>query len=199
MSFLEGFLLGLATVIFFGPVFFTLLNGTLQYGQRAGFMVTFGIITSDIACVLLCLLAAPLVTHATSQFWMTVVGSFILFGMGIKYLFVPIKYTAAEIKLNTKHYLGFYTKGFIVNFTSPFTFGYWLGSATYAEGRFPQTNHLVIFISAILLGILSIDIIKVILAKQLKRLVQPKALKIISVGCGIILIGFGIRLIWYLF
>lgn len=199
MSFIEGFLLGLATVIFWGPVFFTILNGTLQYGQRAGFMITFGIIISDLACALLCLLAAPFVTHATSQFWITLIGSIILVGMGIKYLLIPIKYNTSEIKLNSKHYLGFFSKGFIINFSSPFTFGYWLGAASYGEGRYQESTHLVIFISSILLGILSIDIIKVILAKKLKRLIQQKALKIISIACGIILIGFAIRLISYLF
>ncbi len=119
--------------------------------------------------------------------------------MGIKYLVKPIKYSAQELQLNTKHYAGFFTKGFLVNFTSPFTFAYWLGSIAYGNARYTSILSIIIFVAAILLGIFTIDILKVILAKYLKKLVQPKALKIISIACGIILIGFAIRMAWYLY
>lgn len=199
MSFIEGFLIGLATVIFFGPVFFTILNGTLQFGTKAGMMVTIGIIVSDLACVLICSLATPFVTSKESQFWLTVVGGVILLVMGIKYLIKPIQYSAKELKLNSKHYAGFFTKGFLVNFTSPFTFAYWLGAIAYGNGAYSSTVSILIFVFAILLGIFTIDVLKVILAKYLKKLVQPKALKIISIACGIVLIGFAIRMGWYIY
>ncbi len=199
MSFIEGYLIGLATVIFFGPVFFTILNGTLQFGTKAGLIVTFGIIVSDLACVLLCSLASPFVTSPTSQFWLSVVGCFILLGMGVKYFIKPIRYSEELLKLNRKHYAGFFTKGFVVNFTSPFTFAYWLGAVAYGNANYLDTSSLIIFAGSILLGILTIDVLKVILAKQLKKFVQPKVLKLISLACGIILIGFGIRLIWYIY
>ncbi len=199
MSFIEGFLIGLATVIFFGPVFFTILNGTLQFGSKAGMMATIGIITSDLVCVLICSLATPWVTSKESQFWLTVVGGIILLVMGIKYLIKPIQYSAKELKLNSKHYAGFFTKGFLVNFTSPFTFAYWLGAVAYGNGAYKSTASILIFVFAILLGIFTIDVLKVILAKYLKNLVQPKALKIISIACGIVLIGFAIRMGFYIY
>lgn len=199
MLFIEGFIVGLATIIFWGPVFFTLLNGTLQFGARAGLIVTFGIIISDLICVLICSLATPLVANKTSQFWLTIAGCLILLGMGIKYIIKPIQNSQEHIKLNHKKQAGFFSKGFIVNFTSPFTFVYWLGVVAYGNANNLKTEYLIIFIGAVLLGILTIDILKVILSKHIKKLVQLKTLKIISIACGIILIIFGIRLIWYLY
>jgi threonine/homoserine/homoserine lactone efflux protein len=199
MSFIEGFLVGLATVIFFGPVFFTILNGTLQYGTKAGMMVTVGIITSDLACVLICSLAAPWVTSSVVQLSLTIVGTIILLAMGIKYLVKPIRYSAQTLQLQPNQYLGFFTKGFLVNFTSPFTFAYWLGAVAYGNGNYTSLLSILLFVFAILLGIFTIDVLKVLLAKYLKNIVQPKVLKIISIACGIILIGFAIRMAWYLY
>src|SRR5688572_6913955 len=100
MSFIEGFLFGLGTVIFFGPVFFTLLNATLQYGHRGGLTATAGIVTSDLICALVCTLATPFVNHPTTQFWLAVSGTLVLTGMGIKYLIKPIQYQSMQLDLN---------------------------------------------------------------------------------------------------
>ena len=54
MSILEGYVIGLGMVIFIGPVFFLLLNSSLQSGVKAGVAVALGIIVSDIICVALC-------------------------------------------------------------------------------------------------------------------------------------------------
>jgi threonine/homoserine/homoserine lactone efflux protein len=56
-----------------------------------------------------------------------------------------------------------------------------------------------LFITAILAGIFTIDVLKVLLAKYLQKIIQPKTLKIISIACGIVLIGFAIRMAWYLY
>lgn len=199
MSFIQGFLLGLTTVIFFGPVFFTILNGTLQYGTRAGIIVSVGIVISDLVCVLLCSLAAPIVTSPQANFWLALIGGLVLLGMGIKYLIKPIKYSGDQLNLNSKQSLQFFIKGFIVNFSSPFTFAYWLGAVAYSNNNYTSITDVVLFVTSALLGIFFIDVLKVILAKYLKKIVQPKTLKVISILCGIVLIGFAVRMGWYIY
>jgi threonine/homoserine/homoserine lactone efflux protein len=51
MALLHGYIYGLTFLIILGPVFFTLLNSTLQYGFRSGFSVALGIFSSDLVCV----------------------------------------------------------------------------------------------------------------------------------------------------
>lgn len=199
MFFIEGFIWGLGTIIFFGPVFFTILNGTLQYGQKAGLIVSVGIIISDLVCALLCSLATPLVTHPTTTFWLTIAGALVLLGMGLKYIISPIQYKEMELQMNSNQYLGFFTKGFIVNISSPFTFVYWLGAEANGANTYHETWKVILYIAGILAGIFLIDVLKVILSKQIRKLLQPKTLKIISACTGIILIGFGISLVVYLF
>jgi threonine/homoserine/homoserine lactone efflux protein len=199
MSFIEGFLIGLGTVIFFGPVFFTILNATLQYGQRGGLMATFGIVTSDLVWALVCSLATPFVNHPNTQFWLTIIGCLVLFGMGLKYLFIPIKFQETALKLDPKHYFGFFSKGFIVNISSPITCAYWLAVELRGAQEYPGIVSEIIFVGSVLLGIFLIDVLKVFLSRQFRRLLQSKTLKIISAVTGVILIGFGIRLVFELF
>lgn len=197
MSFIDGFLLGLGTVIFFGPVFFTILNATLQYGYRGGMIATLGIVTSDIIVALVCTLATPFVNHPTTQFWLAISGCLVLAAMGIKYLIKPIKYQKIEMDINPKQFFGFFSKGFIVNITSPFTCIYWLGVESYGIKTYPETGEFIFFVSSVILAIFLIDVLKVFLSKQLHRLLQPKALRIISTATGIVLLGFTVNLVIY--
>jgi threonine/homoserine/homoserine lactone efflux protein len=71
MSFLEGFLTGVGTIIFLGPVFFTLLQITLDRGLKAGFSVAIGILSSDILIVFLFYFGArELFQDDEIQFWL---------------------------------------------------------------------------------------------------------------------------------
>jgi threonine/homoserine/homoserine lactone efflux protein len=197
MSFIEGFLFGLGTVIFFGPVFFTILNATLQYGHKGGLIATVGIVSSDLVCALVCTLATPFVNHPSTQFWLAISGILVLSIMGIKYLIKPIQYKKMEMDLNPKQFFGFFSKGFIINITSPFTCAYWLGVEAYGIKNYPSTTEFVIFVGSVLLAIFLIDVLKVILSKQLHKLLQPKTLKLISVITGIVLLVFTARLILF--
>jgi threonine/homoserine/homoserine lactone efflux protein len=197
MALIEGFLFGLGTVIFFGPVFFTLLNATLQYGYKGGLTVTAGIVTSDLICALVSTLATPFVDHPTTKFWLAVAGSIVLIVMGIKYLVKPIQYQQVELNLRPKQFFGFFSKGFIVNITSPFTCVYWLGVEAYGIKEYPSTNPFIIYVGSVILAIFLIDVLKVALSKQLYKLLQPKTLRKISIVTGIVLLGFTVRLIFY--
>lgn len=198
MAIWEGFLIGLATVIFWGPVFFTLLNATLQYGFKAGVIASVGIVFSDLIAVLLCYLASPLVLHGVSQFWLTLVGAVILLVMGIKYIVKPIQIKHAPLHLPKRNVSSIFFKGFIINFSSPFTFAYWIGTVAYGKLNYSEEWEMVVFITAILAGIFFIDLLKVFLSGQIKRLLKAAYLKKISIVCGIVLIGFSVRFFWYL-
>lgn len=185
-------------IVFVGPVFFSLLKSTLESGTIAGLLVAFGIFISDVVCVALCSLGAiPFFKNSDNQFWIAALGAIILLGMGIKYVIKPSLNTANKISLNTASYLSFFTQGFLVNFVNPFVFLVWIGVIGYGENEYGFSIDLAIFLSAALLGILTTDVSKVFLAQHLKKFIQPKTLKILYRSIGVILIAFGIRMVWY--
>lgn len=198
MAFLEGFAVGLAMVVFIGPVFFTLLKSALNYGFWAGMMVALGIFISDVVCVALCSLGAiPFFENTENQFYLALGGSVILFGLGLKYLLRPNINVDDQVKLHAGHYTAYFTKGFLVNFVNPFVFLVWISVIGLAQGKYGAGQELWVFLGAALLGILLTDSLKVIFADKIKPLIQPKFLLRAYQIIGVVLIGFGIRLVWF--
>ena len=198
MAFLEGFGIGLGMIVFIGPVFFTLIQSTLQYGIWPGMMLAWGIFISDVVCVALCSFGAiPFFKNPDNQFWLAIMGSAILFGLGLKYLLKPSINITNQITFNSKHYTAFFTKGFLVNFVNPFVFLVWIGVIGYGRGKFGFTNNLAVFLVASLLAILITDSLKVIFADRIKVLIQPKNLLWAYRVIGVLLIGFGVRMLWF--
>lgn len=195
MAFWSGYLAGLSMVVFIGPVFFTLLNSSLAYGGWAGFWVAMGIIVSDVACVAICTAGAvPLFSDPHYQRWLALAGGLLLVVMGLKYLVRPPQPAEAPPVLRTAHYTAFFAKGFLVNFVNPFVFFVWIGVAGYARSVYSGWSQVILFLSAALLGILTTDLTKVILARQLKKIITPRTLRWLSFISGLAIIGFGIRL-----
>lgn len=199
MAFLEGYGIGLAMVVFIGPVFFTLLKTTLRYGFRGGIMVALGIFISDAVCVALCSFGAiPFFKNQGNQFWLAIAGSIILFGLGLKYLIKPsLKSVEISDTLGAHHYTYFFAKGFVVNFVNPFVFLVWIGVIGYSRLKYGLTHDLFFFLAAALLGILTTDSLKVIFAHRLKALIRTDYLVHVYRVIGIVLIGFGIRMLWF--
>lgn len=196
MSFIEGFAIGLGMIIFIGPVFFLLLNSSLQFGSKAGVAVAFGIIFSDIVCVLLCYYGlSTFINVEQNQFWIGIIGSAIVFGLGINYLIKKVK-TTTEVYLHFKGLPTLFLKGFSVNFFNPFVFAIWIGVYNYGEHKYPANGSLLIFIGSVLIGILTTDLLKVFLSKKVKKFISPERLIVFFKVTGVFLILFSFRLLY---
>ena len=199
MPFLEGFLIGLGTVIFIGPVLFTLLQISLDHGYKAGLSVALGIIVSDILIVALFYLGLiDFFTDEAVQFWLAIAGSAILFGLGLKYILKPYTPKPVVTKPSLANISVSFSKGFLVNFVNPFVFMVWLSIVSVAKEKFDAETDVQVFLVASLVGIFATDALKVLLAGKLQKILNPKFLKKLFRLIGLILIGFGIRLLFFI-
>jgi threonine/homoserine/homoserine lactone efflux protein len=200
MAMIEGYLFGLAMVVFIGPVFFTLLRSTLQYGTKAGLLVVFGIFISDLLIALLCSISSAFLFESKQfQFWIALSSSTILFFLGFKYLLKPNVNSEVKFKHPLFHLSTFFAKGFIVNFLNPFVFVIWITTIAYAKTKFVNENNSLFFILSVLLGVLTTDSLKVIIARKIQKFLKPELLRKIYFGSGIVLICFGVRLLVFVF
>ncbi len=198
--FLDGFLVGLALIILIGPVFFTLLKTSLQHGVIAGSLVALGIIVSDILAVLLCVYgASAFLKSDESRFYLALVGGVVLIALGVRYFFKKKKAEEEAIQLNAKHYIGFFSKGFLVNFVNPFVFAVWIGIIKVAGDRHGFDKNLGIYLSGTLLAIFSTDITKVFLAAKIKNILKPEILFVLYKIIGVALVLLGLRLFFVAF
>ncbi|WP_299212181.1 LysE family transporter [uncultured Aquimarina sp.] len=194
MSFIEGFGIGLAMIIFVGPVFFLLLNSSFQYGIKAGVSVAFGIIVSDIICVVLCYYGlSSFMTATQNQFWIGIIGSCILFVLGINYLFKKAIITK-DLSVVSKKWSTFFIKGFSVNFFNPFVFVVWIGVFKYGQQKYENTTSILVFLIAVLVGVLTTDLLKVFLSEKLKKFISEYRLSVFFKVTGVVLLIFSFRL-----
>ncbi|MEZ4772783.1 MAG: LysE family transporter [Bacteroidia bacterium] len=201
MTFLQGFIYGLALIIFIGPVFFTLLHSTLEHGLKSGLAVALGIFLSDALCVLLLFGfgISSFFTNPGNEMLIGIAGAIILIGLGLRYAVRPVLNQAEKIRIKTFDYLHFFIKGFLVNFINPFVFAVWMGLIAFAGTHTPDSSSQLVFLGGTLLGILTTDSLKVIFANRLKDLFQPGFLKATYRVIGLVLILFGVRILIHVF
>lgn len=198
MSLFQGFLVGLATVIFIGPVFFYLLSASIEFGLGGGIIVALGIIVSDLAVLLICYQGlAKLLTQEISQIWLSFIGAIILMVMGIWNIFFKKIKPATGQKATSKRRTILFTKGFLINFVNPFVFAVWIGLLSYAQSNWLDAVEGKIYISGVLIGIFSTDVTKVVLSKYLQNWLNPKRLTLLYRGIGLLMMAFGFRLVYH--
>jgi len=99
-------------------------------------------------------------------------------------------------KLSKRNYLGFFTKGFLVNTVNPFTFIFWISViSTYVLGRGIDNTEAVLFFGSILFVIVTTDILKVVLAKVIRQKLKANHIDMFSKVAGVVLFIFGVGLL----
>ena len=196
MAIFTGILLGLSTLVFVGPVFFYLLQSSIENGFKAGLAVALGIIIGDILCVLFAV-------YGLSDFFSTpqniryfgLVGGIILIILGVLYLIKREENNKSQKSISGKSYLIYGINGFLINFVNPFVFAVWFGFYAIAVSSFSTTWEIYICLSFILLTIFSTDLLKVYFAQKLTKFITLSKLTVIFKILGLVMIGFGIRLL----
>ena len=197
---LKGFTLGLLLSIAVGPVMFSILKQSLNNGHKGGMAFVLGVSASDIVLAF--------VSNVFSEFFgsistlrteIGIAGSVFLIVIGIYFLFfkkVTVNEQGQQIftQFRKRDYARIFLSGFFMNMLNPAIFLFWLTTSTTFISHTVQ-QRLVIFITCLAL-VLAGDIAKVMLAGKIRNRLTPHNIHIINRVNGIILIFFGVALIW---
>jgi threonine/homoserine/homoserine lactone efflux protein len=200
MAFLQGLGFGLLMMFFIGPVFFYLLQISLQYGSRSGMAAAIGILISDLSVAAICyFFASNLFENGDQQteFWLALIGGIILVVFGLGYIFKPKLPSAKPVEIKKMDYATFFTKAFLINFVNPFVFVVWIAMIGKANLTYDTQTEVIFFLIAALLGIITTDTLKVLGSKYLRRIIEPHFLIKLYKGIGILLIAFSLRLFYH--
>jgi threonine/homoserine/homoserine lactone efflux protein len=200
-SIIKGFGLGMILAISVGPVIFTILKQSLNNGQKGGFSFVAGVWFSDILLVFISNMFSTLVMSAL-EFKSTIgfLGAAFVISIGIYSLFFKKVYfgegkNVVLIQFGKKAITKAFMSGFLINTLNPSVLLFWLINATAFAASNTATERFVIFSVCLGVNILA-DILKVVLAAKVRHSLTPHNINIINKISGIILILFGLAIIY---
>ena len=199
---LNGIISGIVLAFLIGPVFFTILQTSIERGFWSGFFVAIGVSLSDALYILVSYLGLIQFIEADNfRHYLAYGGGGVLLAFGIYYLFVKSKRLSHydQEKKHTRSWFKLLAKGFIINGLSPIVLFFWIATVSVATTRLGYTspNDAIIFFASIVLTVFSTDIIKAKLADKLRVLITPRFIKVMNIVLGLVLVIFAGRLIFF--
>lgn len=199
---LKGIASGLALALLIGPVFFIIIQTSIERGFWNGALVAAGVSISDAVYIGLAYLGlSQAIDSNGAQLYMAYTGGFILFGFGAYYLFIKsrrqLNYQTVSLKVKSPYRL--MAKGFIINGLSPMVLIFWLGMVSVATGDFGYDSAplALTFFGSIVATVFATDLLKAKLADRLRQLLTPRFIRIMNIILGLVMVIFGTRLILF--
>ena len=191
--------LGFLLSFMIGPVFFVLLETSAIKGFRAALSFNLGVIIADIIFIFAAYFSSyQLLENLSNQPGLYVFGGVILLVYGITTFFKqsvkrPID---GSIKITKNEYISLFFKGFFLNFINIGVLVFWLGIIIIVGPSLDNNPvRIRVFFTSMLLSYFVTDLLKILLAKQLKKKLTPKRIHLIKKVIGLILVVCGIVLI----
>ncbi|WP_010521421.1 LysE family translocator [Aquimarina agarivorans] len=194
----EAILIGLFLAILLGPAFFALLETAAIKGFRAAISFDFGVIFADIVFIAIAYLSTnKLLEKIKDDPSLFIFGGVLLTAYGTISLIKGKKsfnqQRNIEVELINKHnYFKLFLKGFLLNFINIGVLGFWLTIIiTIGPQLDMDHNRIIFFFSTVLFVYLLADILKILLAKTLKKKLTPTRIYNLKKIVSILMIIFG--------
>ena len=190
--------LGLLLSFMIGPVFFVLLETSAIKGFRAALCFNVGVIVADIIFISLAYFSSfQLLENLSSHPGLYVFGGTILLVYGLTNVFKKESLeTENQIRISKGDYFSLCIKGFLLNFINIGVLVFWLGIIIVVGPSLDNDpNRIMIFFSTMLGAYFFTDILKILLAKQLRKKLTKRRILLVKKGIGIVLVICGLVLI----
>ncbi len=196
---LKGITFGLLLSISVGPVLFSVIKQSLNNGHKGGMAFVLGVSASDISLVLVSNIFTTLFNSLSEyKTEIGIAGCIFLVSLGIYFLFfkkVIVNEEGKQVFIFSKRaYARIFLSGFFMNMLNPAVFIFWITTSTAVINHTIE-QRIIIFTTCLAL-VLGLDVAKVMLAGKIRTRLTPHNIHIINRINGLILIGFGIALIW---
>lgn len=197
---LEGMSMGLLLSAIVGPVFFSLIQNSLEHGFNYAATLAFGILLSDSIYVILTFFGIKLLSDTTYiELVLGYVGGTILAGFGVNSLLNKqiSRPNTGGIEIPVQRKRTALVKGFGINGVNPFVLLFWISIASLVSLKTDWTGGDILnYYLGILLTVFCIDLCKAFMAKQLSHLMTPRLMWLLKKSVGLVMIYFGLRMVW---
>lgn len=192
----------LLSLILIGPVFFLLIETSINRGWKHAIVLDLGVILSDVLCILVAYYGSvEIVNYIQGHPSFYVLGGFVIciYGM-IMFLSKP-NLKMRNLKVVGQNYLKTFFNGFLLNILNIGVVVFWIFIVSTVVIRFPEKNESLLYLVVVILTFFAIDLCKIFLAQTFQEkftlrrtFYLRKIMGFALVICGIIVIlrGFGV-------
>jgi len=196
---LQGLALGLLLSISVGPVIFSIIKQSLNSGHRGGIAFILGVSASDITLVLISNLFTQLFAYMVEhKGTIGIAGSIFLVCVGVYFVFfkkIRVDDSGVQVlQLSRKDYVRTFVSGYLMNTLNPGVFLFWLSTSTSLITQ--STEKRLVAFATCLVFVLATDLLKVMMAQKIRKKLTPHNIQILSRINGLVLLGFGLVLLW---
>jgi len=194
---LEGFITGLLLSIFVGATFFVLIETSMTRGFRAALWFDMGVLICDsLIITVVYFFTAAINRVLIHNFYFNIAGAIAFIGFGANYI-LSRKKEEHHITVQNNKAIKLILNGFFINLLNPGVIIFWLGSVAVALTHFKLSGRQTFLYFATIMTVVAIfDVIKAYFAYRLSHIMNPRVLRGIKVMSGIIMIGFGIYILF---
>ena len=198
-----GFLLSVLT----GPIFFTIVQVSIEKGFKAGLALVSGQWLSDIIYIGLVIWGSQYMRlldndpqfKETLSFYLGSIGAIFLSILGLVLLLTKPKNNSGESLSSSKSNTAFFIQGFLINTLTPFPIFFWISLMSSAIGRgmnIPETISLLI---TVMLMVILTDLLKVYTARKISTYINAKYTLMLRKLAGLALILSGLIMLLRIF
>ncbi len=199
-AFLYGLPVGFAFSFALGPVFFSLIKVSLEYGFRAAVSIALGVILADLALLAIAFggVEAFLPKNDVNvTFWVQLLGGILLLGIGIGTIVKKAVYTEGSPLTRERRIFKHISMGFFLNIVNPANFFEWMGAASVLKSKYHfETYENVSFFAGALLAVFGTELFVAYFATRLRTILSNRMIHGINILTGVVFIMSGIWLFW---
>ena len=192
---------GIILAFTIGPVFFVLLETGATKGFKSAIIFDLGVILADIVFIALAFFSTNnLLDKVKDDPSFLVFGGMLLVVYGIisfiktskSFRAIVREYNKVQI---SKDYGKLFIKGFLLNFINIGVLLGWLGFIVIGNSLTNSKHGVLVFITTMLISYFVTDLIKIALAKRLRKKLTPRRIFKTKKIVALVILGFGVLLL----
>jgi threonine/homoserine/homoserine lactone efflux protein len=193
---LFGFLYGFILCFTFGPVFFRLIQTSIDNGYKRGVLIAVGVTVADAILMFFAVFGTSYLPQLTYfEDIVSIVGASILFILGFISIFkqkTQIIYPTSKLS----SFLYYFTSGIFLNLLNPSNYLAVFTTSAYLVAKGMSLNERIIFFLFSLLATMTAESLIAFYAHKMKRLLTGKVLRRINQVAGSIFIISGLLILY---
>ena len=198
-AFLYGLPVGFAFSFALGPVFFSLIKASLEYGFRAAISIALGVILADVVLLGIAYGGVEAFLPKSDMdvtFGVQLLGGLLLVGIGLATVLKKRENTEGVNLKHERRIVKHLSMGFFLNIINPANFFEWVGAASVLKTKYQfEIFENVSFFTGALLAVFVTELSVAYFATRLRKVLNDRVIYGINVVTGVVFVGSGIWLL----